>query len=285
MKPDQLIQHIPEQLLQRIHETDAKYKQRSPSGAEPRIAAFDLDNTLLIGDIGDASFIHLKQEEERRGPLTAHGVLIPFTWQEYDEILQRGDKLEAFTQMVKAYSGLPTSLMRDVACTVMKNTDHTISAEGAVVPVPRPNPVMQAVVAYLQYLGYEIYVISASQQLLVEYVAREYFGIPGTHVIGLSNRLETHPRVRGAVLSAELEEPLTVTDGKADAYRRFISPEMPLITGGDSLTDLYLLNLTKKTGLIIWVGKDDSKLEHVKSKTPHPDIIYFLKQQQPPILN
>ncbi len=80
------------------------------------------------------------------------------------------------------------------------------------------------------------------------------------------------------VLKDRLIEPVTVGEGKADAYRNLIGSTPPLITAGDSTTDLQVFNLSDRDGLIIWVGKDDKKLAWIKDQVTYPENVYFLKR-------
>ena len=48
-------------------------------GGKSRTAVFDLDNTLLVGDIGNAVFAQLLSED----------VPLSFSWSEYQQMVQR----------------------------------------------------------------------------------------------------------------------------------------------------------------------------------------------------
>lgn len=266
--------NIPPALLQRFEELERRYSENSGNKNE-KIAAFDLDNTLLIGDIGEAAFIQLRLDQQL-APLTIDGSPMPFSWREYHALLQENKKEEAFTQMVASYVNVPEETITRATATVMKCGLTQLSAEGGRVPVPRPNPVTRAFVQYLQSLDYTIYVISASQQLSVQYVAKEYFNIPETHVIAMRNKMT---RIDGRnVLSAEIVKPWTVGQGKADSYHHYIGSTPPLITAGDSTTDLPILDLTDANGLIVWVGGDEKKWQYVQEKLSRPQLAYWLQK-------
>jgi phosphoserine phosphatase len=264
----QQIKQIPGDMLRRFEEIEQRNRDR-----REKIAAFDLDNTLLIGDIGDALFIQFKIDE-RDAPLTIDGSRIPFSWPEYDALLQEHKKEEAYTSMVASYVNIPAATLTQTTRRIMESGKEFLEAEGGRAPVPVPNPVTRAFVYYLQSLDYTIYVISASHQLSVQYVANAYFNIPETHVFAMRNKMTT---IDGAkVLTAELEKPWTVGQGKADSYRHFIGSTAPLVTAGDSTTDLPVLNLTDPQGLIVWVGGDGQKWQYVQEQLTYPDRAYWL---------
>ena len=68
--------------------------------------------------------------------------------------------------------------------------------------------------------------------------------------------------------------------GKVDAYRKFIGTEPPLITGGDSISDIPMLNLTHSRGLVIWVGENEDDFESVKQQLHFPGTAFFLKRDK-----
>jgi phosphoserine phosphatase len=246
-------------------------------GNKRKVVAFDLDNTLLVGDIGEATYIRLKINQQE-APLTIDKQPMGFSWEQYEALLAKNDTRTAYSQILAAMDRVPVSLVRETTAKVMHCDQSYLEAEGARVPVPYPNPVMQAFKTHLEELGYEIYVISASHEISVKYVAKEFFSIPEDHVIAMRSRVTNVTGVDGPVLTSELIEPLTVGDGKAQAYHKFIGPDAPLITAGDSTSDLPILKLTDAEGLIVWVGETDKKLHWLKQNLPHPELVYFLKQ-------
>ncbi len=272
---------IPSQLLSAIEQVEHYFHHLPAVAREHKIAVFDLDNTLLVGDIGEAVFIQLKIDEQS-GPLTITGKPIPLTWGAYESLLNEHKKRDAFQQMVSAMVDIPAAVVTETTRRVMHNRQSFLEAEGGKVPVPYANPVMQALVTFLTTLNYTIYIISASSQWSVQYIAAEYFDLPPSRVIAMRNRFKateadttTDP---DPILAAELEEPLTVAEGKAAAYKKYIGDNAPLITAGDSTSDLQILNLTDPNGLIIWVGETDRQMEWLKHNTADKQNIYFLKR-------
>lgn len=272
---------IPGDLVKRIQQLEENFNKRPKEKTSDKIAVFDLDNTLLEGDVGEAVFFQLKIDE-KTAPLTVDRKPIPFTWEDYQGLLAEDDKMAAYTRTVTAMAGIPTETVTDTTRRIVQSNDRFLESGNFRVPVPSPNPVMQALVDYLKSLAYEIYIISASNHFSVRYVARVHFGIRESRVFGMKSRVtDIKDPVSGkkiTVLENQLIEPVTVGEGKADTYRNFAGSVPPLITAGDSNTDIQVFNLTDSAGLIIWVGKDDKKLAWVKQQVTQPENVYFLKR-------
>ncbi len=260
---------IPGELMKRIEAVEHYFTRNRGVGLNARIAAFDLDNTLLEGDVGDALFAQLKRD----------GKHIPLTWAEYQRMIKEEGKKAAYSKVVTVMAGIPVETVIETTRRIMKSTAPFLEVEGVKVPVPRPNPLMRALVSYLESLEYTVYIISATNQYSVKTVAEDYFGIPPHRAVGLRPSI-VEDKDRGPVLGTKILEPITVTRGKVTAYREFVSTTPPLITGGDSSTDIPMLNLTHPEGLVIWVGKNENDYESVKQKLHYPDTAYFLKRDK-----
>lgn len=275
MKPETAKEHIPGDLLVRIKAVENRFKNRGGRTGK-KIAAFDMDNTLLIGDVGYAVFAQLKLDE-LKAPVTVDKKPIPLTWPEYNEVLRKKGKIEAYPLMARAMAGIPLEVVNETTNRVMTLEEPYLKVEGERVTVPSPHPVMQALVCFLDSLGYSIYVVSATNHFSVQYVAKKFFGIPEANAMGIKLNLVDHARY-GKVLGNSVEGPLTVEEGKIDAYRHLAGPVLPVITAGDSMTDIYLLNLVDPDGLVIWVYEDARTLETVKRQLKYPEILYFFKR-------
>ncbi len=264
---------IPEELLSRIEAID----QAVAGGglAHPpsvKIAVFDLDNTLLDGDVGDAVFVQLKLDEQE-GPLAIDKAPLPLTWLEYRDILAREGKIVAYQRITTAMAGIPLHTLIKTTRKVMDCQLPFLQWEGEKIPVPAPNPMMLQVLELLRRKGYGIYVISASNQFTVREVGRRYLSLPENHCYGIRPILEQNDDGVD-ILSHRLEEPLPITDGKAHVYFNHIAHDPPLITGGDSDTDIYLMNLTHPQGISIWRGDSGEKFQYIVQNINHPGCLY-----------
>ncbi|MGD2092611.1 MAG: HEPN domain-containing protein [Candidatus Aminicenantes bacterium] len=273
-----IIKQIPDDLLKRIEQVENWYNNRPKQEFDRKIALFDLDNTLLVGDCGEALFAQLKiDERDKNKPWTIHKKMIPFTWTEYQETLKTKGKVAAYSKIITCMAGLPLEILLETSQRVMQSDLKYLELEGVKIPVPYPYPPMQALLVRLRTLGYEIYIISATNQYTVRYVAKKYFHIPESNVFGMLPTVVNHPRY-GEIIGDEIDGPVTVVEGKVDVYKKNIGPISPLISGGDSTTDIMMLNLTDANGLIIWVGEDENKLASIQKDLTHPEIVYFLKR-------
>ncbi|MCP5108181.1 MAG: haloacid dehalogenase-like hydrolase [bacterium] len=266
MHLEQAETRIPTPLLNKIAHIEQCIANGTIELPAPKIAAFDLDNTLLDGDVGDALFARLKLD----------GKPIPLTWAEYQRMIKEKGKLVTYSKVVTVMAGIPVETVEETTRRIMKSTAPFLEFEGVTVPVPRADPIMLELVSYLDRLGYEVYIISATNEYSVKVVAEDYFGIPGSRAIGMQPTI-IMDNEQGPVLGEKIREPVTVVEGKVDAYRRYIGPTPPLITGGDSTTDIPMLNLTHPQGLIIWKGKNEKGYESVKKQLHYPDTAYLLK--------
>ncbi len=274
MNLEQAKSQVPGALMERIKRVEDSFKNRAKDLSKDKIAVFDLDNTLLEGDIGDAVFAQLKINEKKE-PLTIDNKLIPFTWEEYQELMRIKGKREAYKRVVISQAGIPLERFVEITRQVMALKTPFLELGDVKVPVPSPNSLMKALLVYLKNLEYKIYVISASNHYSVQYVAEEFFGISGTNVFGMKPIL-WEDKNNGLILGDKIDGPITVGEGKAEAYRQFIGTIPLLIAAGDSTTDFQVLNLVDPRGLCIWVGKKNKQYESIKQKLDHPDTAFFL---------
>ncbi len=278
MNSEQAKKQIPNALLQRIEQVENWFNTRSKQEFDRKIALFDLDNTLLVGDCGEALFAQLKIDEQvKNKPLTVQEKMIPFTWTGYQETLKTKGKVEAYSKIITCMAGLPLETLLETNQRVMQSDRKYLELEGVKIPVPYPYPPMQTLLVRLRTLGYEIYIISASNQYTVRYVAKEYFDIPAANVFGMLPTVVNDPQY-GEIIGADIDGPATVVEGKVEVYKKNIGSIPPIISGGDSTTDIMMLNLTDPNGLIIWVGTDETKLASIMKDITHPGIVYFLKR-------
>jgi phosphoserine phosphatase len=249
---------LPADLLDSIFEIE---KLLAHSETIKKIAAFDLDNTLLVGDIGEAVFVALK----------LRGYLPGFSWEKYRRLLS-SSKIDAYCSVVSAMSGLSERNVHRVTLGVLSRRDRYLEVEKSLIPVPYAHPVMVPFVSYLRLIGYQIHVISASNEISARLAAWHYFEISPSNVSGIRQR---HHR---GTLTDELLEPVPVGDGKVSAYRKFIGTTDPIITGGDSPLDVPMLELTDPRGLCLWVGEDKVTYEIIRRKMDGTDRLHFLQR-------
>ncbi len=266
---------IPHELLFRIEKIEDSLRRMDITPNE-RIAVFDLDNTLLFGDIGEAIFAQLKIDEQEAFQLT-NRERIPLSWTEYHRLLYSGRKADVYKKIVSCMAFLPLETLLKATEKVLLSKAKFLDLEGASIPIPSPNPVMRALISYLQSIDYKVYVISSSNHFSVQLAAKKFFNISGSNSFGIKNKIQEIKLgdVSIKILNSEFEEPIPIEAGKVRVYKKFIGSISPLITAGDSLLDIPMLNLTNRNGIIIWVGKDDEQYQVVSQNIVNSKNLYF----------
>ena len=123
-------------------------------GGKSRVAVFDLDNTLLIGDIGDAVYVQLLSD----------GFPLPLSWLDYQYMIKEDPK-KAYIEVVKALDGIPLEYLVRTTKRILQSKDDMILCEGSEVLIPKPNHLMYELVRLLLQWQYTIFVISASNDI------------------------------------------------------------------------------------------------------------------------
>lgn len=115
---------------------------------------------------------------------------------------------------------------------------------------------IHGLIALLQKRGFDVWIISAGPEWVVEGAARR-FGVKPDRVIGMRAKLED------GKLTSEIEPPPTFRKGKVEAIQKFIGRK-PLLAVGDSWTDAEMLEYADHA-LLIDRGYADLKKKAVES--------------------
>ena len=107
---------------------------------------------------------------------------------------------------------------------------------------------MKEFIANLQEYGFEIWILTASPELLYQKFVAEEFGLANIFIVGAKCV------IANGETTAEIIPPIPQDDGKAHAIETFIKAR-PLIVGGNSRGDLDMLN--QSVGLKIIINPDD----------------------------
>lgn len=233
-----------------IHQATELEDRLSASSEKPlkRVAVFDLDGTLIEGDVGDAVFAYLEMAGHDMG----------LKWQEYQRLLRR-HRSRAYIDMVRSLSGLQVSTVEDATDAVMGSSAEYLNLGATRIAIPRPRAELHEFVSFLQGRNYEVYILSASNHVSVQRVAERWFNVPHSRAFGIQTRI-----VSGR-FTDQLLEPAPVWDGKVSLFRRISPHYAPLITATDSYLDLPLLQMTHFSGISFWVGNDRLQFETVQS--------------------
>jgi phosphoserine phosphatase len=213
---------------------------------QPKLAAFDMDGTLIRHDMGDAVLAQLIK----------CGKLTRADWNAYQEHLSNS-RPKAYEYAVTVMQRLSVKDIYRAAYDVFDPRTAAIDLPGNLhVPKPEVVPKMQALVMWLHRHKFEVYVVTATNQWAAEVVASDFFGIPAERVIGVKTE------IKRSRLTDKVCRPAPIGDGKSEAWKMHLKEKKPLIGAGDSKGDYALLKLVESFGLVLWAG----------SHTDRPDL-------------
>ena len=116
-------------------------------------------------------------------------------------------------------------------------------------------PEMKQLISNLENYGFEVWILSASPELLYQRFCAQQLGLPEDRILGVKSRVG-----EGGIVTDELVYPVSQDEGKADVVRTFIKAD-PLFVGGNSRGDLEMMNTS--VGLKLMINPDDKKPEKV----------------------
>lgn len=225
-------------------------------------AVFDLDNTILNGDIGDALFCRLK-ELEKKEKIKADGTLIGLTWDEYRGLISRGEKESAYRRVVECMDNIPVKLIADLTRALMNSDFRSLEHSGEQITIPHVDQGMMVLLALLKKEKFEIKVISASNSISVNVIVEEYIGLEKGSAFGIETKVINNSSSE-ILLTEKLKEPAPVNEGKAELYRNVFGTERPLLTAGDSELDFPMLDLVSDGGIVLWRGEEGHLFEKLR---------------------
>lgn len=219
-----------------------------------KIALFDLDNTLIVGDIGEAVFVQL----------LISGLKSHISWEKYKKLRLRDAKL-AYVEIVKAMSGLNSEYVIQITRNLLKSNYEYLIYDGDKIKIPKQNTIMREIINMLQNMDYKIYIISASNDVSVKVTASMFFHISSEFTFGIKSV------VHNGKLTDEIIEPVPVGFGKVQLYNFLIGKSLPFIVASDSELDLPLFELCDNGGIALIVGENKSLIKKVK-RIIKPDV-------------
>jgi phosphoserine phosphatase len=114
-------------------------------------------------------------------------------------------------------------------------------------------PEMRELLANLKEYGFEIWILSASPELLYQQFVHEELGIPVDRILGVKSV------VRNDTVTNTLVLPVPQDEGKAQALETFIKAR-PLFVAGNSRGDMEMMN--ESVGLKLIVNPDNTKVDN-----------------------
>lgn len=225
-------------------------------------AAFDLDNTLLIGDVGEAVFASLIKMDLHQG----------FNWQDYRNLLNQ-NREEAYKRVVEIMDGLEPDTLKNITYEVLKPGNLQIEIDADTIPCPRPNVFMQALILFLQGIGLDVFVVTASNQISAEIVCQEYFNLPSSSIFGAPVSFD----INGKISYKHAQIPYGI--GKVNVLKKKFNYK-PGVTGGDGIWDKFLLDYTSDNGVRFWLGHDTQEYRKLKEECYPDKNFYHIQYQQ-----
>ena len=225
---------------------------------EEKIAAFDMDGTLIEGDIGEAVFCYLK----------ASGNDIPLKWKDYLEMIEAKEFKKGFCDIITSMEGMNIKTIANSAKNLISSNSEVITfTEDGIeynYPIPKPIPEMQNLMVYLKISGWKISVISSSSHISVRSVTDFLFKLNPDYVRGIKTEIYVTDNYED-LFTAKVQGTVPFRKGKAEVFSDMFGNIQPLITAGDSLGDVELLNLTSEKGLVMLCGNNLSNREFLKN--------------------
>lgn len=210
-------------------------------------AAFDLDNTLLHGDIGEAVFALLVKKKR----------IINFGWIDYLNLIKK-DREKAYFRVIELMNNLELKVVENITHEIIHTDALEIELEGYKIPIPKPNAIMQSIVTLLKASNIEFKVVTASNRVSAEIICWEYFDIPASDVFGARVDISDNKRIKTKFNEVPYGE------HKVTVLKREFK-DKPVITGGDATWDRFLLDYTAQNGIRLWTG-DNGEYNMLKEK-------------------
>ena len=222
--------NIPRYIVEKIEEL---------SLIENQYAAFDLDNTLLFGDIGEAVFALLVKNKHIKD----------FGWNDYIDLIKT-DREKAYFKVIEVMDNLELILVESITHEVIHTDAIEIELEGYKIPIPKPNIMMQSIVSLLNTSGIEVFVVTASNRVSAEIICWEYFSIHASNIFGARVDINANKRIKTKFHKVPYGEE------KVNVLRREFK-DKPVFTAGDAHWDRFLLSYTIQNGIRLWTGNDN----------------------------
>ena len=239
------------ELIQRLLDQEQRFGE-SHLGGKNRIGLFDLDNTLLVGDIGDAVFAQLLLD----------GFALPLSWKEYRSMCKENPGF-AYVEVVKALEGISTEYIIRISKRLLLSDQEYLYCEGEPVRIPKSHPLMLEVVHLLRDWHYLLFVVSASNDISAKVAGSVLFDIPINNIAGIK------PKLSGNKITNAVLDPVPVGVGKVAQYRLMCGDNMPMIVATDSMLDLPILQICDPDGTAIIVGDNEELYTNAREELSH----------------
>lgn len=191
-----------------------------------QVAVFDADETLWRHDVGEGFLKYLQDNKKL--------AMVPDGFDAFAryEALCAQNKWMGYPYAAQVMAGMQESDVKALAKDFFENHFQQ-----------NVYPAQKALIQRLQAAGVEVWIVSASNQWIVEAGAPS-LGVPLNRVVGV--RLDV---VKGLV-TANIIPPMTFRQGKVEAIQKYIH-KTPVLVSGDSITDYEMLRTATALQLVI----------------------------------
>ncbi len=226
----------------------------------PKKAFFDMDNTILVGDIGELVVLALLNENM---PLS-------MSWEEYLIMLKNEGERVAYRKINEAKAGNNVEDLKQIVVKLL-DLESPYRYLTYTKNIPKRNSAIKDLLFELKIRDYELYLVTASSQYVAEAVVEKWFPEFETDkVFGVRNKI-----ING-LLSEELETPFPIKEGKGQVIDLIMGNEKPLICAGDSINDVDMLNKTHQNGLNLIVNHKPDKTFKILQNLNSLDNVFFI---------
>lgn len=226
----------------------------------PKKAFFDLDNTLLVGDIGELIILGMLNEK----------LNLSMSWDDYLKMLNTEGEGIAYRKIIEAKSGNKIEDIKSLVNKLLSDNNPYIYNE-YIKEKPRQNSILKNLLSELKEREYEIYLITAGSHYVAEAVVDKWYPeISYSNIFGVKNKLIDN------IMSDELENPIPIREGKGEVVEQILKGRDALITAGDSPNDLEMFNKTHKYGLKLIVDHKTNKTLKVLKNLKSLDNLFFI---------
>ncbi|SDB62817.1 Phosphoserine phosphatase [Flavobacteriaceae bacterium MAR_2010_188] len=206
---------------------------------ERKVAVFDCDGTLLgqspyyLADEALYSYAHEKYAGKKDSLSMAKMAVI-------DSLLNGNNVgMDYVKRRISFLSGLSTNEVQNIGEEMFHKKYEK-----------KFYPEMKQLVANLEDYSFEIWVVTASPEILYQQFVSENMGIPKNRILGVKSVIHK------GNLTGTLVQPVPQDEGKSDAIQTFIKAK-PLFVAGNSRGDLEMMN--ESVGLKMMVNPDYTK--------------------------
>lgn len=207
----------------------------------PHYAAFDADGTLWDSDLGEQFF----QYQIDHCDLPTLKNVDP--WQYYEET-KKADPIKAYLWLAQISKGQSLEQVRAWA-------KKSVEKSGA-----RVFESQKKMIAWLQSVGVEVFIVTASIQWAVE-PAGFLAGVPFENVMGIQTRVDDD-----GIVTDEQEGPITWRQGKAEALLARTKGVAPVFCAGNTLGDISLIETSVGAKLCIQTQIEENGLFEEEQK-------------------